>query len=114
MTGCSRRRLAGGAAVEAPLSVGSQITEADWRLFPLWPFRRRLFLAVQCNRQRTPTIRTSELHARALSGAGRRRDRDAALLRHQLLFDPQGEPDPIIPKERRSTSASARPGAVAA
>src|SRR5579872_626827 len=34
-----------------------------------------------------------ELYARALSSAGGRRDRDAALLRPQLLRDRQSEPD---------------------
>ena len=56
--------------------------------------RRRLFLDLQvqpaAHRRLSEPV---ELHARALSGAGRRRDRDAALLRHQLLFDRQGEPD---------------------
>ncbi len=61
--------------------------------------RRRLFLDLQvqppAHRRLSEPV---ELHARALSGAGRRRDRHAALLRDQLLLDPQGEPDADHPE----------------
>ena len=75
--------------------VGNQITEADWRLFPtLVRFDVAYFSIFKCNKKRIadyPNLR--KLHARALPGARRRRHGDAALLRHQLLFDPEGEPD---------------------
>ena len=94
--------------------VGSQITEADWRLFPTsGALRRRLFFDLQV--QPAADRRLSEpveLHARALSGAGCRSDRDAALLRHQLLFDRQGEPDPDHSEGNAGGSRpAARPGA---
>ena len=80
--------------------VGNQITEADWRsVSDFGAFRRRLFLAVQM--QQTAHRRLPEpveLHARALSGARRRRHGEAALLRHQLLFHRQGESDPDHPQ----------------
>ena len=69
--------------------VGDQITEADWRLFPtLVRFDVAYFSLFKCNRKRIADYpNLSQLHARALRGAGRRRDGEAALLRDQLLFD---------------------------
>ena len=69
--------------------VGNQITEADWRLFPtLVRFDVAYFSLFKCNRNRIADYpNLSQLHARALSGPRRRRDRQAALLRHGLLFD---------------------------
>ena len=94
--------------------VGNQITEADWRLFPtLVRFDVAYFSIFKCNQ--TAHRRLSEpveLHARALPGAGRRRHGDAALLRHQLLFDPEGEPDPDHPEGHAGRSRpAARPRA---
>ncbi len=69
--------------------IGRQITEADWRLFPtLVRFDVAYFSLFKCNRKRIADYpNSSELHARALPGAGHRRDRQAALLRAHLLFD---------------------------
>ena len=69
--------------------VGRQITEADWRLFPtLVRFDVAYFSLFKCNRNRIADYpNLAELHARALPGAGHRRDRQAALLRAHLLFD---------------------------
>ena len=57
--------------------VGNRITEADWRLFPtLVRFDVAYFSLFKCNRQRIADYpEPVELYARALSGAGRRRDR---------------------------------------
>ena len=56
--------------------------------------RRRLFLDLQVQQEAHRRLSEPvELHARALPGARRRRHGDAALLRHQLLFDSEGEPD---------------------
>ena len=69
----------------------------------LGALRCGLLLAVQM--QQTAHRRLSqpvELHARALSGARRRRHGEAAVLRHQLLFHRQGEPDPDHPQRDAS------------
>ena len=59
--------------------VGEQITEADWRLFPtLVRFDVVYFSLFKCNRQRIADYPDLlELHAQALCGARRRRDREA-------------------------------------
>ena len=87
--------------------LGHRITEADWRLFPtLVRFDVAYFSLFRCNRaahRRLP--QPLELHARALSAAGHRRDGEGALLRGQLLVDRAGSnPIGIIPKEPRSTT----------
>ena len=110
MTGCSRRSTGwrSGCRKQRYL-VGNQITEADWRLFPtLVRFDVAYFSMFKCNRQRIADYpEPVELHARALSGAGRRRHGDAALLRHQLLLDPQGEPDRDHPEGNAGRSRPA-------
>src|SRR5262249_2389881 len=53
-----------------------------------------LFRAVQVQQAADRGLSQSlELHARALSGAGHRRDGEAALLRHQLLVHQKGQSD---------------------
>ncbi len=75
--------------------VGGQITEADWRLFPtLVRFDVAYFSLFKCNRQRIADLSEPvELHARPLPDARHRRHGHGALLRHQLLFNCQSEPD---------------------
>src|SRR5262249_27333731 len=73
--------------------LGRAITEADWRLFPTLALRCRLFLAVSMQQEtdrRLPQSR--KLHARPLPDARHRRDREGALLRHQLLVDRAAQP----------------------
>ena len=75
--------------------VGNQITEADWRLFPtLVRFDVAYFSLFKCNRNRIADYPNLLNYMRELyHGAGRRRDGQAALLRHGLLFDHTGQSD---------------------
>ena len=80
--------------------VGNQITEADWRLFPtLVRFDVAYFSLFKCNRQRIADYPNLSNYMRELYRVpGRRRHGEAAVLRHQLLFHRQGEPDPDHPQ----------------
>ena len=93
-TSCSRRSTSSRRGWRDSAIWSAQITEADWRLFPtLVRFDVAYFSLFKCNKKRIADYPNLELHARALTRARRRRHGDAALLRDQLLLDPQGEPD---------------------
>ena len=71
------------------------------------------FSLFKCNKKRIADYpEPVELHARALPGARRRRDRDAALLRHQLLVDRAAQSDRHHPEGNAGRPhAAARPRA---
>ena len=101
------RRAGGAAGAASAIWSASQITEADWRLFPtLVRFDVAYFSIFKCNRQRIADYPNLSNYMRELySRARRRRDREAALLRASAIIRSAASTRPASSRRaRRSIS----------